>query len=61
MTVVYEDNDLQTKVEKVLEHIVWLLEEAQKPDSALDVKEREIKRVRSGELPKVTDLEGKTN
>ena len=61
VTVVYEDNDLQTKVEKVLEHIVWLLEEAQKPDSALDVKEREIKRVRSGELPKVTDLEGKTN
>ncbi|PKC64282.1 hypothetical protein RhiirA1_222738 [Rhizophagus irregularis] len=61
VTVVYEDNDLQTKVEKVLGHIVWLLEEAQKPDSALDVKEREIKRVRSGELPKVTDLEGKTN
>jgi hypothetical protein len=35
---------LQVKVEKVLGHIAWLLEEAQKPDSALDVdKEREIK------------------
>ncbi|GBC09786.1 hypothetical protein RclHR1_00910036 [Rhizophagus clarus] len=57
VTVVYEDNDLQTKVEKVLEHIVWLLEEAQKPDSALNVKERVIKRVRSGELPKIMSSE----
>ena len=33
---------------KVLGHITWLLEEAQKPDSAFGVdKEREIKRVRS--------------
>src|SRR5215510_8240751 len=46
VTVVYKDENLQTKVEKVLGHIVWLLEEAQKPDSAHDVgKEREIKRV----------------
>ena len=45
--VVYDDENLQTKVEKVLEHIVWLLEEAQKTDSALDVKERKIKRVKS--------------
>lgn len=26
--VVYKDEDLQAKVEKVLGHIVWLLEEA---------------------------------
>ena len=31
VTVVYKDENLQTKVEKVLGHIVWLLEEAQKP------------------------------
>ncbi|RIA94631.1 hypothetical protein C1645_817677 [Glomus cerebriforme] len=48
VTVVYNDEDLQTKVEKVLGHIVWLLEEVQKPDSALDIdKDREIKRPRS--------------
>ena len=48
MTVAYKVEDLQTKVEKVIGHIAWLLEEAQMPDSALDVdKEREIKRVRS--------------
>ncbi|CAI2176684.1 8177_t:CDS:2 [Funneliformis geosporum] len=34
VTVVYEDNNLQKKVEKAFEHVVWLLEEAQKPDSA---------------------------
>ncbi|RIA96228.1 hypothetical protein C1645_815681 [Glomus cerebriforme] len=37
-------------VERVLGHIAWLLEEAQKPDSALDVKKREIKRVKLGNL-----------
>ena len=48
VTVAYKVEDLQTKVEKVIGHIAWLLEEAQMPDSALDVdKEREIKRVRS--------------
>ena len=48
MTVAYKVEDLQTKVEKVIGHIAWLLEEAQKPDSALDVdKEREIKKVNS--------------
>src|SRR5215469_6511323 len=31
VTVVYENEDLQSKVKKVLGHIVWLLEEAQKP------------------------------
>ncbi|PKC03571.1 hypothetical protein RhiirA5_380064 [Rhizophagus irregularis] len=30
--VVYKDENLQDKVEKVLGHIVWLLEEAQKPE-----------------------------
>ena len=51
-TAVYKDEDLQAKVEKVLRHIAWLFEEAQKPDSALDA--RKIKRVRSTE-----DLAGK--
>jgi len=55
--VVYDDENLQAKVEKVLGHIAWLLEEAQKPDLALDVdKEREIKRVRS-----TGDLASKSN
>ncbi|GBC47068.2 hypothetical protein GLOIN_2v1736381 [Rhizophagus irregularis DAOM 181602=DAOM 197198] len=31
--VVYDDADMETKVKKVLSHIVWLLDEAQKPDS----------------------------
>ncbi|CAG8577555.1 12800_t:CDS:2, partial [Ambispora gerdemannii] len=30
--VVYEDEDMKVKVEKVLSHIVWLLEEVQKAD-----------------------------
>ena len=56
-SVVYKDENLQAKVEKVLGHIAWLLEEAKKPDSALDIdKEREIKRARSTE-----DLTGKKN
>ncbi|PKK56210.1 hypothetical protein RhiirC2_858701 [Rhizophagus irregularis] len=58
--VAYEDEGMKDMVEKVLAHILWLLEEAQKPVKALE-ESREIKRVRSGELPKVTDLEGKTN
>jgi hypothetical protein len=32
VTVVYKDDNLQAKVEKVLGHIVWLLEEAQKSE-----------------------------
>ncbi|PKB98498.1 hypothetical protein RhiirA5_431281 [Rhizophagus irregularis] len=31
--VVYDDAYMETKVKKVLSHIVWLLDEAQKPDS----------------------------
>src|SRR4051812_32510138 len=30
VTVVYKDENLQAKVEKILRHIVWILEEAQK-------------------------------
>jgi hypothetical protein len=46
--VVYDNEDMERDVERVLGHIAWLLEEAQKPDSALDVDiEREIKGVRS--------------
>ena len=47
--VVYEDDDMKDKAEKVLGHIIWLLEEAQKPVKALE-ESREIKRVKSGEL-----------
>ncbi|EXX70886.1 hypothetical protein RirG_083340 [Rhizophagus irregularis DAOM 197198w] len=47
--VVYKDENLQAKVEKVLGHIVWLLEEAQKPMEASQSGEgsREIKRSKS--------------
>ena len=44
VTVVYKDENLQAKVEKVLGHIVWLLEEAQKP---VDASQSGVKRVRS--------------
>jgi hypothetical protein len=45
----YNDENLQTKVEKVLGHIVWLLDEAQKPAEAFqsDEQPRVIKRARS--------------
>src|SRR6266542_3761273 len=44
----YNDENMQIKVEKVLGHIVWLLDEAQKPDSAFDVdKEKVVKKHRS--------------
>src|SRR6185369_4158865 len=32
VVVVYEDDDMKVKVEEVLSHIVWLLEEVQKAD-----------------------------
>jgi hypothetical protein len=39
--VVYGNEGMERDVERVLGHIAWLLEETQKPDSALDVdKER---------------------
>ena len=49
VTVVYKDENLQVKVEKVLGHIVWLLEEAQKPVevSQSDEQSRVIKKHRS--------------
>ncbi|GBB91624.1 hypothetical protein RclHR1_00190037 [Rhizophagus clarus] len=42
VTVVYNGKNMGDNVERVLGHTAWLLE---KPDSALDVKEREIKGV----------------
>src|SRR3954447_23904932 len=42
--VVYKDENLQAKVEKVLKHIVWILEEAQKPVKA---SQSRVKRVKS--------------
>jgi hypothetical protein len=57
VTVVYDSKNMEDNVERVLGHIAWLLEEAQKPDSAHDVgKEREIKRVKS-----TGNLAGKKN
>ncbi|PKC54528.1 hypothetical protein RhiirA1_477158, partial [Rhizophagus irregularis] len=50
--------NLQAKVEKVLGHIVWLLEEAQKPeyDSQSGEESREIKKPRSsGNLKEKSD------
>ncbi|RIA96390.1 hypothetical protein C1645_815407 [Glomus cerebriforme] len=40
--VEYNDENMQIKVEKVLGHIVWLLDEAQKPDSSLGVEEEKV-------------------
>ena len=55
-TVVYKDENLQAKVEKVLGHIAWLLEEAQKPDSDSQSGERVIKKHRSS-----SNLTGKSD
>ena len=40
VVVVYEDDDMKVKVEKVLSHIVWLLEEVQKADELEDGNKR---------------------
>ncbi|GBB92721.1 hypothetical protein RclHR1_20480003 [Rhizophagus clarus] len=53
VTVVYKDENLQAKVEKVLGHIVWLLEEAQKP---AETSQGGVKRVKS-----TGNLAGKKN
>ncbi|CAB4431044.1 unnamed protein product [Rhizophagus irregularis] len=46
--VVYEDAGMKDMAEKILGHIIWLLEESQKADSAVNLdKEREIKRSKS--------------
>ncbi|RIA82518.1 hypothetical protein C1645_835240 [Glomus cerebriforme] len=57
VTIMYKDKNMQTKLEKVLECITWLLDEVQKPDSAHVIgKERKIKRVRSkGNLTRKSD------
>ncbi len=48
VVVVYNDENMENMVVKVLSHIVWLLGEAQKPDSAFDVdKEKVVKKHRS--------------
>ncbi|EXX53544.1 uncharacterized protein OCT59_011977 [Rhizophagus irregularis] len=44
VTVVCKDENLQAKVEKILGHIVWLLEEAQKP---VEASQSGVKRVKS--------------
>ncbi|CAB4434028.1 unnamed protein product [Rhizophagus irregularis] len=56
VTVVYKDEDMQAKVERVLGHIAWLLEEAQKPDSDFRSEERVIKKHRSS-----SNLTGKSD
>ncbi|CAJ0909504.1 14763_t:CDS:2, partial [Entrophospora sp. SA101] len=56
VTVVYDDEDLQAKVGKVLSHIAWLLEEAQKPDSDSQSEESVIKKHRSS-----SNLTGKSD
>ena len=40
--VMYEHKNMRDMAEKVLGHIVWLLEEAQKTDSALDINEEKV-------------------
>ena len=49
LSVAYEDQNMKVKAERVLGHIIWLLEEAQKPKKVLE-ELRKIKRVRSGDL-----------
>jgi hypothetical protein len=40
--VEYNDENMQIKVKKILGHIVWLLDEAQKPGSSLGVDEEKV-------------------
>ncbi len=50
VVVIYNDDNMENMVVKVLSHIVWLLGEAQKPDFAVSHSEtRDIKRIRSTE------------
>jgi hypothetical protein len=53
VVIVYNDENLQAKVEKVLGHIVWILEEAQKP---VEASQSGVKRVKS-----LSNLAGKSN
>jgi hypothetical protein len=56
IVVVYDSDDMEGMVERVLGHIAWLLDEVQKPDSDSRSVEREIKNVRSS-----SNLIGKTS
>jgi hypothetical protein len=47
VTVVYDSENMEGNVERVLGHIAWLLEEVQKPDSDSRSEERVIKKHRS--------------
>ena len=49
LIVVYENEGMKDMTEKILGHIIWLLEEAQKPVEVLQNEMRDIKRVRSTE------------
>jgi hypothetical protein len=45
--VAYDDAGMKDIAEKVLGHIIWLLEESQKADSAINVDREGNKKVRS--------------
>ena len=47
VAVMCKDENLQAKVEKVLRHIVWILEEAQKTEEASQSDERLLKKQKS--------------
>ena len=55
VVVIYNADNMEDMVVKVLSHIVWLLDEAQNPVEVSRSGERQIKRASSG------DLAGKTN
>jgi hypothetical protein len=56
VVVVYNDENMENMVKKVLGHIAWLLEEVQKPDSDSRSEERVIKKYRSsGSLAEKSD------
>jgi hypothetical protein len=52
--VAYKDEDMREKAEKVLDHIIWLLEEKQEPMEASQSREG-IKRIRSSSNPAKKD------
>ncbi|CAB4404747.1 unnamed protein product [Rhizophagus irregularis] len=55
--VAYEDKDMKERAEKILGHIIWLLEESQKADSDVILdKEREVKKYGSS-----SNLAGKSD
>ena len=56
IVVVYDSDDMEGMVERVLGHIAWLLDEVQKPDSDSRSEERVIKKHRSS-----SNLTGKSD